>query len=241
MDFAGHPVIGTGHALFRRLLPGFDSGPDPVPASLDIKIKAGTVTITYDPHQQLVTAQVPHNVHVHSVMTPKPALLATQPSLTSYPLPDFFPAVSIVKGVTYILADLSRHPSAFSGVKSGPCPVVPLDEAWAPSFVGVMYYRVTETRGKPDRKIWWLRVRMIAIDLEDPACGSGSCALAVYIALGDGEADGRYRFFLDQGSEIGRDSRIIVDVLLDGSGRGVASVTLSGKAAPVTEGKMLLP
>ncbi|KAH6895990.1 phenazine biosynthesis-like protein [Thelonectria olida] len=241
MDFAGHPVIGTGHALFRQLLPNPSYSSESAPESLDIKIKAGTVTVKYDAERQIVSAQVPHNVHVHHVTAPKAAIFHTQPSLVGQAIADTFPAVSIVKGVTYVLVDFTESPSTFAQVKAGPSPVVPLDDDWAPSFVGTMYYRVLGTRDESGRKVWDLRVRMIAINLEDPACGSGSCSLAVYLALRDGKADGSYRFYLDQGSEIGRDSNIIVDVVLDESGKLVRSVLLSGKAAPVTEGKLLLP
>ncbi|KAF7541536.1 hypothetical protein G7Z17_g11947 [Cylindrodendrum hubeiense] len=242
MDFAGHPVIGTGHVLFRQLLANPKYSIQSTPESLDIQINAGTVTVQYDAEKQTVSAQVPHNVHIHSVSAPKQSILDTQPGLViSKDFKDGFPVVSIVKGVTYVLVDFTEQPDLFAAVKPGPCPVTPLDSDWAPSFTGVMYYRVLGSRTEQGKKIWDLRVRMIAINLEDPACGSGSCSLGVYLALQDGKENGVYRLYLDQGSEIGRDSNITMDVVLNERGDGVASVLLSGQAAPVTEGKILLP
>ncbi|KAK7397711.1 hypothetical protein QQX98_012926 [Neonectria punicea] len=227
MDFAGHPIVGTGHALFRSLLPDLSTGSDP---ALTIVTKAGPVA-----------AEVPHNVHVHSAGTPRANILKTQPTLAAEALQPSYPAFSIVKGVTYTLVDLTAQPDLFAAVGAGESQVTPLDDGWAPSFTGTMYYRALDAHVEAGRRVQNLRVRMIAINLEDPACGSGSCALGAYLALQSGDKNGEYRFVLDQGSEIGRDSNIIVDVVLNEHGTGVASILLSGQAAPVTEGVLSLP
>ncbi|KAH7020524.1 phenazine biosynthesis-like protein-domain-containing protein [Ilyonectria destructans] len=82
MDFAGHPGIGTGHVLCRRWL---DSTPDRLDRdqSLNIETKTGTVAIHYDAGSEIVAAKVPHNVHLHSVDTPKET--SSAPSLGSPP------------------------------------------------------------------------------------------------------------------------------------------------------------
>ncbi|KAM5368508.1 hypothetical protein ACJZ2D_009485 [Fusarium nematophilum] len=244
MEFAGHPVIGGGHVLFRQLL----SGPSAQPLakdSIDVKTNAGVVTLRYDSERQTVSAQIPHNVHIHDAKASRQSILDTQgalaASIAADSVKDAHPISSIVKGVTYVLVDFTDHPDYFAAVQPGPCPKVPLDNGWTPSFVGTMYYRVLGTRDEDGRKVFDLRVRMIAINLEDPACGSGSCSLAAYLALQGGGANAAYRFYLDQGSEIGRDSSIIVDVVLNEGGDGIAEVLLSGQAAPVTRGQLLLP
>ncbi|CEI63403.1 unnamed protein product [Fusarium venenatum] len=240
MEFAGHPVIGGGHVLFRQFLTGASA--DPITQStMNVKTNAGTVCLKYDSERQTVTAQVPHNVHLHETPAPKENIARTQPSLTWNDIQDSHPTISIVQGVTYVLVNLTNQPDNFTAIQPGPSPVVPLDDQWAPSFVGVMYYRILNEQNEDGRKVFDLRVRMIAINLEDPACGSGGCSLAAYLALQDGSASGKYRFFLDQGSEIGRDSNIIVDILLNDCGDGILSVLLSGQAAPVTRGRLLLP
>lgn len=240
MDFAGHPVIGTGHVIFRNLL----SRPSKtLNGELGIKTKAGVVTVEYDSERQTVSAQVPHNVHIHLKEAPKQSIIETQSALetASSTLKDSYPVVSIVKGVTCVLVDFTEHPDNFSAVKRGPSPQVPLDDGWSPSFVGVMYYLILNQKLENGQKIIDLRVRMIAIDLEDPATGSVSCSLATYLSLEDGELNGKYRYKLDQGSEIGRQSYITVDVVLNERGDGISSVLLSGQAAPVMRGQLFLP
>lgn len=243
MDFAGHPVIGTGHVIFRQLLPGLVADRT-ASSEITLLAKAGPVVVRYDPTREIVAAEVPHNIHIHSHPTSKHSILETQPSLKTQTstLEQSYPCLSIVKGVTYTLVDFTNQPEMFAAVAAGPSQIAELDEGWAPSFTGVMYYRVvSDPYIEDDRKVQQLRVRMIAIDLEDPACGSGSCALGAYLALQQGGAGGRYRFYLDQGQEIGRDSNIIVDIVLDETGDRVSSISLSGPATLVTEGTLLLP
>lgn len=246
MDFAGHPIIGTGHVLFRQLLPKRPSSLSKAhDDSLVIETNAGDVAITYNREAQVVSAQVPHNVHIHSQATPTRNILSTQPAIAGSnavtALEDTYPAVSVVKGVTYTLVDLTTLPEVFNMVAIGASPVTPLDAGWAPSFTGTMYYQASAPEVQCGRKVQRLRVRMIAINLEDPACGSGSCALGAFLALRDGAGHGKYTFHLDQGSEMGRDSHISVDIELDETGGKILSMTLSGQAAPVTEGVILLP
>ncbi|OJJ36320.1 hypothetical protein ASPWEDRAFT_49852 [Aspergillus wentii DTO 134E9] len=227
MEFAGHPVIGTGHLLFKDIFAG--------QKSLTLETKAGPVEIEYD-GQKVVSAGVPHNIHVHEREAPVAALASVQDVLSASDINGTYPTVSIVKGVTYVLADLTERPDVFSNIAAGASPTVDLDDGWSPSFVGTMYYRQLESRTEGDPAIWNLRVRMIAINLEDPACGSGSCALGAFLALRNGQQ--KHRFYIDQGLEMGRDSHIIVDIELNAARNGVERIKLAGPAAFVAEGKM---
>ncbi|KAH8428557.1 uncharacterized protein LDX57_006253 [Aspergillus melleus] len=243
MEFAGHPVIGTGHLLFRKLLNQTrDTASGPRTQTLETR--AGPMKIEYDPDSQIVSAQVPHNVHIHATETPLLALEAVQPCLAAISglIATSWPTVSIVKGVTYVLADLTDTPEIFGKISAGESPQVDLDKDWGPSFVGTMYYRTLGSRveTETDTKIWELRVRMVAINLEDPACGSGSCSLAAYLALQEGAESRKHRFLIDQGTEIGRDSHIVVDVELTEDRGRVSSVKLAGPAAFVAEGKIFV-
>lgn len=236
MEFAGHPVIGTGHVLFQGLLGSYGAG-----QSMALDTKAGPVTIEYDPAVKLVSAGIPHNVHVHEKQAALSALVATQKSLADVSgLDCTYPIVSMVKGVTYVLSDFTKQPDAFANLAPGPSPTIALDDEWSPSFVGVMYYRTLQSHIENETTIWDLRVRMIAIDLEDPACGSGSCALGAYLALQSGQQSRKHRFNINQGSEIGRDSQIVVNIELNESRDKVESMQLAGPAALVTQGKIFL-
>lgn len=229
MEFAGHPVIGTGHLLFRKLSSQTQT----------LETRAGPVHIALDANSQTVSAQVPHNIHIHVNQAPLSALTAVQSCLGSASgLHTSYPAVSIVKGVTYVLADLTENADVFSKLGAGASPQIDLDEGWGPSFVGTMYYRTLGSRVENNEKFWELRVRMVAINLEDPACGSGCSSLAAWLALQKGSGLRKHRFLIDQGSEIGRDSHIVVEIELNEDGNRVSSVKLAGPAAFVAEGKI---
>lgn len=240
MDFAGHPVIGAGHFLFRQLL-GNDPSP---PKSLTITTNAGPVPIIYDPENEVVSAEVPHNIHQHQQGATLAHILPVQASLKTvsdlHGVPETSPVVSVVKGVTYALVDLTERADLFANIVPGGSPALDLDEGWKPSFTGVMYYRNGGSRIEGDTVIWDLRVRMIAIDLEDPACGSGGSSLGVYLALLNGQQGRSHRFYIDQGIEMDRESHLIVDVLLDEDRKRVSTIKLAGQAAFVAEGSIFL-
>lgn len=243
MDFAGHPVIGVGHALFQRLVPGIVLIPAAV-SEITVLTKAGPVALHRDLKKGTVRAEIPHNVHIHATLTTKQQLLITQPGLQDRALEmkESYPTISIVKGVTYSLVDFTNQDSMFAAITAGPSQILELDEGWAPSFTGMMYYRASEPFVENETRIQKLRVRMIAINLEDPACGSGSCALGAFLALQHGKPSGIYRFDIDQGSEIQRDSTITVEVILNGVGDCISTISLAGPAAaPVLEGTLFLP
>ncbi|KAF7592334.1 hypothetical protein BBP40_000390 [Aspergillus hancockii] len=238
MEFAGHPIIGTSHLLFRQLLadnPGHQN-------NLTIITKAGPVAVSYDPTTQVVSAEVPHNIRVHqkhatlSHILPVQASLKTASDLSG--VSGAFPVVSMVKGVTYALVNLTERPDLFANLVPGASPSLELDGGWAPSFTGVMYHRVLGSRSEGDAMIWELRVRMIAIDLEDPACGSGGCSLAAYTALSNSQKGRKHQFLINQGSEIGRESHIIVDITLNEEGDQVSTIKLAGQSVSVAEGKI---
>ena len=73
---------------------------------------------------------------------------------------------------------------------------------------------------------------------EDPATGSAACALSAYIALRDGEGGKTYKFEIEQGRWVGRDSWIGVKVTLDENGKGVKRVLLAGEAVIVSQGSI---
>ncbi|KAJ5782683.1 hypothetical protein N7457_004457 [Penicillium paradoxum] len=238
MEFAGHPILGAGHFLFRRLRGDTPSN------RLTVMTKAGAVGISFDPASEIVSAEVPHNIHIHqqgaalSHIVPVQASFRAALDLKGIELSS--PVVSVVKGVTYGLVDLTERPDIFANIVPGGSPNLDLDEGWTPSFTGIMYHRRLGSRVEGDLVIWDLRVRMIAIGLEDPACGSGGSSLGAYLALSNSQKGRSHRFYIDQGIEMGRDSRLIVDVLLDEDGKKVSSIKLAGHAAFVAEGNIFV-
>ncbi|KAJ5695842.1 hypothetical protein N7536_006254 [Penicillium majusculum] len=240
MEFAGHPIIGAGHFLFRQVLADAPNRSN----ALIVTTKAGPVPISYDPANDVVSAEVPHNIHIHQQGATASHILPVQPSLKGFSdlqgLAETSPVVSLVKGVTYALVDLTERSDIFANIMPGGSPDLDLDEGWSPSFTGIMYHRHLGSRTEGDLVIWDLCVRMIAINLEDPACGSGGCSLGAYLALSNGQKGRNHRFYIDQGIEMGRDSHIIVDVLLDEDRKKVSTIKLAGHAAFVAEGNIFV-
>ena len=104
--------------------------------------------------------------------------------------------------------------------------------------LGILFFAFDESGG-PRR----MRARMFAPGAgvpEDPATGSAAGPLGVYLALHGsvpgGVADGRGRFTIDQGVEMGRPSELEVTVLLDG-GRPTA-VRVEGSAVLMMRGEI---
>lgn len=123
--------------------------------------------ISYDSEGDVVLAEVPHNVHVHARGTTKQSILDTQPSLLTHDdakdIRDSYPAVSIVKGVTYTLVNFTDSPELFAAVQAGNSQDTELDDGWAPSFTDVMYYRKLGELVSGVREGTWtqkLRIRM---------------------------------------------------------------------------------
>lgn len=137
----------------------------------------------------MAACAVPYKFHVHSQRVGIEKIISTQPHIQIVPTIDkekdrTFPLVSIVKGMTFVLVDLTNNPEVFAALQAGKAPEVELDPEWAPSFVGCMYYKVlnkAEQAGEPT--IHNLQARMITNGVEDPGTGSASCALSCYLAL----------------------------------------------------------
>jgi predicted PhzF superfamily epimerase YddE/YHI9 len=137
---------------------------------------------------------VPHNFHVHSQRIGINNIITTQPHIQIVPTIDkekgrSFPLVSIVKGMTFALIDLTDNPEIFGALQGGKSPEAELDEKWKPSFVGAMYYRIlarSEVEGEP--AIHNISARMISHGIEDPGTGSACCALSCFLALGGDQA-----------------------------------------------------
>lgn len=152
-----------------------------------------------------------------------------------------FPVLSFVKGLAFTLVDLTDTPSLLRSLKIGDAPEPELDEGWrgSPSFCGCMYYVQLDPDSRGYPYINRLRVRMIACRHGRPASGSGCCTLACYLALRRGGKSATHVYAFEQGVEMGRSSQACVEVTLNETGTEVASVTLSGKAEFVTEGRLL--
>lgn len=132
---------------------------------------------------------MPFQYHVHSEQVGIEKVIDTQPHVQIVPTIEkvkgkSYPVVSIVKGMTFALVDLTDAPEVFAALRPGQSPDVELDRDWSPSFVGCLFYKImglAEQEGEPT--IHNIQARMISYGTEDPGTGSACSALSCYLAL----------------------------------------------------------
>lgn len=240
LPFAGHPTVGTANYLLRRLQDDGHSGRNSNKVKA-LQAKAGRFGITLNPAVVGggVQIAVAHDVHIHSAPFAGTAFAQ-------------HPVVSIVKGMTFILAQLPDLDALGAATRSLIDPAETysacsaLDPGWREGLV-VTYFFVdtgTTTTGD-DGGVRTLRVRCQG-SREDPATGSAASALTSYLSLQHGRA-GRYRYALTQGVEMGQRSEIFVDVAVKDAapsspaGVEIDQVLLSGSAVQVMQGSLTVP
>jgi PhzF family phenazine biosynthesis protein len=244
IPFAGHPTIGTicylGRSLQATGAGGVISGA--------LNCKAGKISWTYDTSSGVATAEIPHDHHLHSKSHDVRDLQSQgMPKRVTDAFLNSAPNLSIVKGMTFCLVELSTL-EALKAVEPGY--KRPSNDGLTPEYLGsglagmFLFYLITD-EGKPDattgvqtRKI---RTRMILDNLEDPATGSASTALAVYLSRYHPKLrqpkQKVHKFEMTQGVEMGRKSVIGVQVDLNDDAK-VDKVLLSGTAVEVMEGSI---
>lgn len=154
--------------------------------------KAGPITVLSNPYRQVYACVVPHNFHIHKHRTSFENVVGTQPQIEIVPGMErlkekTFPVVSIVKGMTFSLIDLTDAPEVMAALRAGEAPAAKLDDEWDVGLVGCLYY---QRRGMKEKEgeaaILEIHQRMITDGQEDPGTGSASCALGCYLALSMG-------------------------------------------------------
>jgi PhzF family phenazine biosynthesis protein len=216
VPFAGHPTVGTTNYLLHYLKHD------------NFKVlvtKAGRIPIAIDDGGTGVSLEVAHHVRIHA-----------QPF--RHPVYGPIPVVSIVKGMSFIMAkmpDLEALASQNKGFRENSyVDLDGLDEGWR---VGLLATYCYVDLGVDDAGTRQLRTRCWGMR-EDPATGSAASALTCYLALQDAPAQQVTRFAVTQGVEMGRKSDISVEVTKTRDGQAIVKVVLSGTAVKVMEGTL---
>ncbi|KAK0216853.1 phenazine biosynthesis PhzF protein [Armillaria fumosa] len=221
LPFAGHPTVGAGCYLLSK------TGKD----KFTLRTKAGDVLVSSK--DTGVRLKVPVDFKVHAPYL-NDILKAKQPALEDK---DYVngadgvePVVSIVKGMSFIMLELSS--SEALGKLQPYCQWFSLPDEHLGDWKGAggpakLYAFVRMADGS-------IRTRMFKGSYEDPATGSAACALGGW--LGQQNGDGNWSFKLVQGVEIGRRSEITVFATV--SDRQVVSIELVGNTVQVMEGKV---
>lgn len=232
IPWAGHPTIGTAcHVLKHLALQA---------SEVFFNVKAGRMSIrrleTADGYK--AEASIPFNVHIHDSHLPRDAawLSSSEIGLAEYEHKGTF--VSIVKGVTFLLVNLPTLELLGRAKRTQPRleAALLLDEGWNEGFLGKYYYVLgTQADGSEEET---MQCRLFETDIpgEDPATGAAACALSCFLALKGEEKEGRRKFAITQGVEMGRESKIGVEVVL--KKREIETVFLSGDAVEVMEGTL---
>ncbi|CEI67704.1 hypothetical protein FVEN_g9520 [Fusarium venenatum] len=236
LPFAGHPTIGT--AIFLR--------------SQGVKamvVKAGEIDLEFDATGS-ARAAIPHNVrlHTHRLIQPEyeagPDNKIAQVSAAEIGARLF----SIVNGMTFALIELPSL-DMLAAAKIGAMSYISgdlQDEGWKHDFDSRRYYFVllnSERSSDGNGILQKVRTRLVKRTMEDPATGSAACALACYLAL-HRLSDDYIQFRITQGVEMGRESLILVDVVVEKNGDGerkVKTVHLGGNAVEVMSGTLRIP
>lgn len=232
LPFAGHPTIGTAVYIFTNLEKDVDS--------VVINLRAGPVKATFDRASGRAKCGIPQEAHIHATQISKDKVVKVQTNLSnSQAIKDTAVNVtSVVRGMNFALIDMSSSPEDLAHVgvtKNNVLTKDVLDEGWPSTLMGDVFYYIKPDQGDDVIRV---RQRVIVIELEDPATGSASGALASFLALQRGERGRMYQFELEQGVEMGRRSVIGVEVTLSEDGKKVEKVVLTGNAVEVMEGSL---
>ena len=222
IPFGGHPAVGAGLHLLSKY-----------PSPITLQTKAGPVPIDAD--NGTVTVQVPIDFKLHPPY-PLPHLRSLQPALLDA---DFAtatndtPIVSILKGMTFILLELTST-NAITKLIPYPQPA-PLPKGYLGEWDGMVgiYAYVIENSSDSGVEI---RTRMFYGEgQEDAASGSAACALGAWWVAVSKRLPALRKFSFSQGEELGRRSDMEVRVTADEHG-SVQGVAIGGKAVEVMDG-----
>lgn len=236
LPFAGHPTIGTAVFLHSQ-------------GVKTMIAKAGRIDLEFDT-DGFARAAIPHNVrlHEHQLTQPEYETGSDQKIAQLAAAEEGARLFSIVNGMTFALIELPSL-DMLGAAKIGAMAYISgdlQDEGWKHDFDSRRYYFVLlggEQSSDGNQFVQNLRTRLVKRTTEDPATGSAACALACYLALYKLSASS-IQFRITQGVEMGRESLILVDVVVENNEKGerkVQSVHLGGNAVEVMSGTVRIP
>ncbi|BCR95360.1 PhzF family phenazine biosynthesis protein [Aspergillus luchuensis] len=221
IPFAGHPTIGAAAYIFRHYKRGS--------ATLkNLVTKAGSIPVSQDVVSGILSASIPFECHLHR--TPVKSNLVADGAA---------PIISLVKGLSFVLAELADIDSLASvttGLLEDCVNIEALDDGWNCGLTGTKYF---VDLGNDENGCKQLRTRMF-VTWEDPGTGSASSALACFLALREDKEQGigPFHYHVIQGVEMGRRNDIFVSVTRSEDGERVTEILLRGDSVLVSEGRI---
>lgn len=242
LAFAGHPTVGTAFVLAvtgEIALDGpetrivFEEGVGPVPVL--IRSENGTPVFA-----QLTAAKIPER----GPREYDAAMVASVVSLVpdDMKLDDGYAIEAVSVGVPFLFVPLRNADALRRARLRIDLWEKTLRDSWAPEI-----YLFTEDESSAERNgvrngEGVVRARMFAPTFgipEDPATGGAAAAFGGYLAWRSAERDGMLRYTIHQGVEMGRPSRLEVEV--DVSGGVVEAVRVGGASVLVSSGVLHSP
>ncbi|HEY9078263.1 MAG TPA: PhzF family phenazine biosynthesis protein [Anaerolineaceae bacterium] len=228
MPMAGHPTVGTTYVLVEKGLvepaPGtgeviFDLGIGPVKVHIEQMDGGSYVWMTHRPA-------------VFSDHVPDRDAIATALGIKSDEIRDDLPLQIVSTGVPFLMVPMktlaaakkSRSESAalsrlFAGYESASIELFTTETELVGSLVHVRMY-APHTVGV----------------VEDPATGSAAAPLGAYLARYGVLPGGEGRFWIEQGLEMKRPSRILVEVIRNSE--NIEKIRIGGQTVIVAEGEL---
>jgi trans-2,3-dihydro-3-hydroxyanthranilate isomerase len=220
MPFAGHPTVGTAIAIAAaRGLSGL----------LKLELNAGVFDVTVETSARLRAEFLNPNLPRENGAAPSAAAIERALSLPegSVDVGAHRPR-RVGAGVDFIYAKAPLDAVRLAKVNSAAFDAIGLED-----IVGILLYA---EGGEATDATYHARMFAPGAGVwEDPATGSAAAALPGQIALSGGLHDGRRRWIIEQGFEMGRPSRI--EATVDAECGQVKTVRIAGAAVRVMRGQ----
>lgn len=223
LPFAGHPTIGTAHAL------------------LEIGAVAPKGTGAFTLRQQTAAGTLPIDVEGEG---PDRWFTMTQPTPTFAPSP---PVADLARALRVAVGDILAEPATVAvgvGWIVVPLRSLGIVRELTPDLDGVAKYEgvagITVFCPEAEDPGCRVRVRSFAPRegiIEDPVCGSGNGCVGAYLAVTGMMGPPPLEYVAEQGVEIGRDGRVRVRV--EGPDEALL-VRVGGQAVTVLDGELRL-
>ncbi len=230
LPFAGHPTVGTAVALARRIAGG---DPERHEQMLVLEEAVGAIRCGVfikgerTGHAIFDAARLPEALAVEPDREEIAAALGLLPAEIGFE--NHHPSV-FTAGIAYTFVPV-RDLEAIARAR-------PVLERWSVAFGGsagaaYIYCRQTEVADSQ------FHARMFAPAFgfgEDPATGSAAAAFAGVVRRFDGPPAGGHRYVIEQGLEMGRPSKMVLE--LDVENGTIEAVRVGGDAVVVAEGTL---
>jgi PhzF family phenazine biosynthesis protein len=218
LPFAGHPTIGSAHAVMES---GFASPRD---GTLRQECLAGILDLSIEKTESgtKIMVQTP----AAKVTPMHHALLPLLTTALSAPLTMDSPALRVDMGVAWLVVNMGNADTV-AALRPDMDALVKISHA--AEVTGVTVF------GRSNDRVSALHVRSFAPAqgiIEDPVCGSGNASVAAFlIHSGQMKQDGAH-YIARQGMQVGRDGEVAVTIERD-------RIKIGGYAVTCVEGRLL--